>query len=317
VNAKDTGPAKPVATDWAAKGSAWLLFAAVAVAPVPFGSSDPVAVAFWCVVLGLALILAPVRALKFGQLVLIGLGGFVAAAYAFALHEQVAPHPWLPVAPHPIWNQASALLGDNVEPSVSIVRDAPYLTFGAPLLGLLSLATGLVVGADRNHARQLLVVVAWSGACLAVFGIVQHLVDPNMILWQAKRAYQGVLTATFINRNTAAVYFGSCSVIWLLFLSAQFRSIQSDGAVSWREAVDRFLSNPPTAMFVQLAMMFTCLTAMFMTGSQAGVILSLLALVVAFNLYFRRRIAAGTGLLMVFFGSGLVALVLLQFMGDA
>jgi O-antigen ligase len=69
-------------------------------------------------------------------------------------------------------------------------------------------------------------------------------------------------------------------------------------------------------MFVQLTMMFTCLAATFMTGSRAGVILSLLALVVAFNLYFRRRIAAGTGLLMIFFGSGLVALVLLQFMGE-
>ena len=137
-----------------------------------------------------------------------------------------------------------------------------------------------------------------------------------MILWREKRAYLGVLTSTFINRNTAAVYFGSCSVIWLLLLSARFRSFMADGAVGWREAADQFLSAPPRAIFVPLTMLVTCLCAMFMTGSRAGVILSLLALIVAFNLYFRRRLAAGGRSLMAFFGSGLAALILLQLLGE-
>jgi hypothetical protein len=53
-----------------------------------------------------------------------------------------------------------------------------------------------------------------------------------------------------------------------------------------------------------------------MTGSRAGVILSLLTLVVAFNLYFRRRLAAGSGSLVAFFGTGLAALILLQLLGE-
>jgi hypothetical protein len=42
----------------------------------------------------------------------------------------------------------------------------------------------------------------------------------------------------------------------------------------------------------------------------------LLALIVAFNLYFRRRLAAGSGFLVAFFGSGLVAVILLQLLGE-
>ena len=304
-------------TSWAARGSAWLLFSAVAGAPVPFGSGDPVVIAFWCFVLGLALILAPVNRLKFGHMALLALGAVLAAAYAFVLHEQVALHPWLSIAtPHPIWSEASAVLGEHVEASVSIARHTPYYALGTPMVALLSLATGLVVGTDRVHARQLLWVVAWSGACLAIFGIVQQLADPDMILWREKRAYLGVLTSTFINRNTAAVYFGSCSVIWLLLLSSRFDSFLAGGAVGWREAADRMLSRPLAAIFVPLTMLIVCLAAMFMTGSRAGVMLSLLALVVAFNLYFRRRLAAASGALIAFFGSGVAALVLLQFLGE-
>lgn len=302
-------------TDWAAKGSAWLLFAAVAGAPIPFGSSDPVVIAFWCCILGLALILAPVTTLKFRQIALLALGMAIAAAYAFVLHEQIALQPWLSIAtPHPIWSEASVILGEHFEPSVSIARYTPYYALGTPLVAFLSLATGLVVGTDRGHARQLLRVIAWSGACLAIFGIVQQLSDPDMILWREKRAYLGVLTSTFINRNTA--YFGTCSVVWLLLLSTQFRASLPDERLSWREAVDRSLTQPPAAIFVPLTMLITCLAAMFMTGSRAGVILSLLALVVAFNLYFRRRVAAGRASLTAFFGSGLVSLVLLQLLGE-
>jgi hypothetical protein len=98
-------------TDWAAKGSAWLLFAAVAGAPIPFGSSDPVVIAFWCCILGLALILAPVTTLKFRQIALLALGMAIAAAYAFVLHEQIALQPWLSIAtPVGLYSAVYALL---------------------------------------------------------------------------------------------------------------------------------------------------------------------------------------------------------------
>ena len=87
--------------------AAWLLFAAVASAPLPFGSSQLVTVAFWCVVLGACLVFAPVRSLTGGQLALAAVAGVVVAAYGLVLHEQLAVRHWLPGAnPNPIWKQA-------------------------------------------------------------------------------------------------------------------------------------------------------------------------------------------------------------------
>jgi hypothetical protein len=48
--------------------SAWLLFFAAAVAPLPFGSNEPILIPFWCAVLGVCLALAPVRFAGPGQI---------------------------------------------------------------------------------------------------------------------------------------------------------------------------------------------------------------------------------------------------------
>ena len=62
-------------------------------------------------------------------------------------------------------------------------------------------------------------------------------------------------------------------------------------------------------------MLFLCLAAMFMTGSRGAVVLSLLALVVAFTAFFRRNLPTRTGLITALAGGGAVALLLLQVMG--
>ena len=79
---------------WLEIAGSWLLFAAVALAPLPFGSDQPITIAFWCIVLGGCLaIVVPVRSLGAGQLALAALAGVVVAAYALVLHEQTGRAP--------------------------------------------------------------------------------------------------------------------------------------------------------------------------------------------------------------------------------
>jgi O-antigen ligase len=296
--------------------AAWILFAVVALAPLPFGSTDPTTIAFWCIVLGVALIAAPVRRLGTGHLALIGGAFVIVAAYALVLHEQLATRPWLPInTPHPLWREASEALGVPLEPSVSIARNQPYFALGAPLAAVLALLCGLTIGADRHRSKQLLWVIAWSGMAYALYGIIAYIVDPTKILWREKIAYQTVLTSTFINRNTAAPYFGTCAVIWLLLLSRSIRRRLPPGPIAWRRLPKQIFSNPPRQVTLAFSMLFVCLAAMFMTGSRAGVVLSLLALMLAFTLYFRRDLPRRTGVATALLACAAIALVLLQFMG--
>jgi O-antigen ligase len=297
--------------------AAWLLFAVVALAPLPFGSDQSVDVAFWCIVLGSCLALAAVvRPLRRFELTLFGLAGIAIASYALVLHEQLTEHPWFWGAiPHPIWREAEAALDSPLVPSVSIARNQAWFELGRPLVCVLAICCGFLIGANDGRARQLIKVIAWSGAVYAAYGILEYLIDPTHILWREREAYLGSVTGPFINRNTAAAYFGSCAVLWSLLFWERARLELPPGAFDWRDMSDRSLSAPSKKAVIAFSMFFLCLAALFMTGSRGGVVVSLLALVIAFAAFFRRNLPGRAGLAIALLGGGAFAVVLLQFMG--
>src|SRR5579872_2001029 len=154
----------------------WLLFAAVALAPLPFGSNQPVPIAFWCIVLGAAVVLTSksVDSLRPGQLALAALAAIVVAAYGLVLYEQLAEHPLIPAEPNPVWHDAEAALGVPLKATVAIAHSQPWLELGRPLVCLLALTGGFLVGVERERARRLVKVIAWSGAVYAAYAIPSY-----------------------------------------------------------------------------------------------------------------------------------------------
>jgi O-Antigen ligase len=293
----------------------FILLVAIAGAPLPFGSRDATTVALWCLLLGIGLLFASPRHMRGPHFAFLAGIGVVIAGYGLVLHEQLSPHPW--IAPfNPIWATASELLGKPIAPSASIVRDEPFYALGAPLAAILALALGLIVGTDRAGARLAMVGMAWAGTAYALYGIFSLFIDPTHILWREKTAYVGSLTGTFINRNTAGTYFGSCAVVWFVLLMESVRGRLPRGPVVWRKAPDYILRDAPLNLAIHFIGFFICLTALFMTSSRGGVIFSLLGLVIAFVLFFRRDLPRGKGLALAVLGAGAVALILLQFMGS-
>lgn len=294
--------------------SSLILFAAVAGAPLPFGSTDQSATAFWCIVLGFGVIVASPRVLRREHVPLLGLAAIVILAYAFVLHEQLAVRPWIAV-PHPLWREAAEGLGLPLAPSASIARNQPFFALGPPLANMLAVICSFIVCINRDRARQLLLVIAWSGLAYAVYGIAAYLIDPTHLLWREKEAYRDVLTSVFVNRNAAAVYFGSCAVLWLLLLSQYVRRYLQPAPMYWRSLPGRLLSETPRPVVLSFAMLLVCLAAMLMTNSRAGIVFSLVALVVAFGAYFYRDLPRRGGVVVALAIGGLIALIVLEMLG--
>jgi O-antigen ligase len=291
-----------------------MLFTTVALAPLLFGSTDPSSGALWCVVLGIGLIAASPQNFCKSRAIFLGLVAIIIAAYGIVLHEQLAAHPWF-ATPNPLWHQSSQVLGTPLQGSASIARNQPFFALGPPLAALLALVCSFVVCADQDRAHQLLKVIAWSGVGYAVFGIGSYWIDPTHILWREKEAYSTALTSTFVNRNTAAVYFGSSSVVWLLLLAQRLRRLLSRNEINFRTLLGRILSGTETKIATTFSMLLICLAAMFMTGSRAGIVLSLIVLFIAFVAFFRRDFSTKGNKLAAFAtGAGAIA-ILLQFMG--
>jgi hypothetical protein len=289
------------------RGSCTLFYLVVALAPLPLGSTEPAMVAIWCIVLGATVILASVLEIRPPQLVFIGLAAVLALMYGVVLHEQLSVHPWF-ASPHPIWKETAEQLQIPIEPSVSIARNQPLFAIGAPLAALLSFLSGLLVGANRGRAHQLINVIAWSGVVYAIYGVGFALVDPATGIFRVRPI---PLTSTFLNRNTAAVYFGACSAIWLLFLCERIRQ----RVLNERSNQDLTRINHEQLWLAQfvllLTMMVICLLATFMTGSRAGVSVSLLGFVVAVVGFLYRDLVSRRGVLVaVGAGCGLALLTL-------
>ncbi len=282
--------------------------------PLLFGSREATTIAAWCAFLGTGLIFASPKRLQNGHLLLLGGVAFVLLCFGFVLHEQLSDHPW--IAPfNPVWGQASEALGKQLVPSVSIIRGEPFFALGLPLANILALVLGLIVGVDSNRARRGVRVMAWAGAVYAIYGILALVFDPTEILWREKTAYVGSLTATFINRNTAAAYFGSCSAVWLVLLMTAIRRSLPRGPIEWKEVPYHLLRETRKEVLVRFVMLFVCLSAMFMTNSRGGVLVSLGVMIMTFMIYSGRYIARGLGFVIALTGGVAISLLLLQFLG--
>jgi O-antigen ligase len=293
--------------------SAGILYVALAGPPLLFGSREPTVVALWCALLGVGVIFASTRHLLSGHWVILAGVAFLALCFGFVLHEQLSDHPWI-AAFNPVWAKASEALGQQLTPSVSIVRGQPFFAIGAPLANMLALVLGLIVGADSERARRGIRVMAWAGVGYAVYGILALLLDPTEILWRAKTAYIGNLTSTFINRNTAAAYLGSCSAVWFVLLMAAIRRSLPHGPIEWKKVPGYILVDTRKDVLIRFGMLFVCLAAMFMTGSRGGVLLSLMVVILTFMIYFGRDLSR-KGVLFALLACVAMSLLLLHVLG--
>jgi O-antigen ligase len=295
------------------RASSLILYAAMALAPLPLGSTGPATISFWCIVLGVGVMLASLLELRKVQLAFIGLTAVLMVAYAVVLHEQLAAEPWL-AAVHPIWREASDLLGTQILPSASIARNQPLFAVGAPLAAMLCFLCSLIICADRIRARQLLKVIAWSGAAYAIYGIALSVFDPVTMTWRSRPV---VLTSTFVNRNTAAVYFGACSILWLLLVFERLRRHGPVAKMTWVAMPSGSWWKDLRDVLLPSTMMFVCLVATFMTNSKAGAILSLTSLVVAAGTYFFRDLRGRRSVLLVIAAGGGIALLAFQLLAGS
>ena len=291
--------------------AAAILYTALAAPPFLFGSRDPLTLAAWCALLGAGLIFAPTRRLQKEHLWLLAGIALLILCFGFVLHEQLSDHPW--IAPfNPIWQQSSEALGTQLAPSVSIVKGEPFFALGHPLANILALALGVIVGVDSGRARRGVRVMAWAGVAYAIYGIVAFAFDPNEILWREKTAYMGSLTATFINRNTAATYFGSCAAVWFVLLMAAIRKKLPRGPIEWKSLYRHVLQEARGDILVRFVLLFICLSAMFMTASRGGVLISLGIIIMSFMIYFGRDFPRRREIVIALLICAAISLVLLQ-----
>ncbi|MBT2826963.1 hypothetical protein, partial [Staphylococcus coagulans] len=114
------------------------------------------------------------------------------------------------------------------------------------------------------------------------YGLAALAFTPNMLLWAPKLAYQGSLTASFVNHNTAATFVGIGVILWasLAFRTAQSLNFSSLRILLLTPSYERIVFK----LILRAAAALICFFALLLTRSRGGLICSSLGLVVAIGL---------------------------------
>lgn len=261
----------------------------VSIAPLPYGSHDIGSVALWCAGLSIAVIFMPTRELRLSQGLVLATVYALLASIALVAFLQVEPERAGLHSSSP-WYIAADLSHMVPSAQISFRRFSPVFSIGPTLACVLALTIGVLLGTSPRRAYRTLYVVAWSGTAYAVYGIVSALIDPSLLLWRERSDYTGAVLGTFVNRNTAATYFGSCSVIWFMLICAdptdpERRHPPARPFADYVTQLVTITRQPKHA--AELVGFGACLSALFMTNSRAGVLCSLLGLSLVAAVWFR------------------------------
>jgi O-antigen ligase len=254
----------------------WLLLAAVLLAPLPLGSNRPLPASALAAAIGALLCawavgwlaaqsrpIVPIRRFR-PALVLFGL----AAAWAAAQAVPFTPS-WLH---HPYWREAHAVLD---VPAAGAISVNPPATWNR-LMGLLAYG-GIFWQLARTDARahQVLRALAVGGLLYAAYGLLE-----------AFNGDTGVVTSTFVNRNSYATHAGITLFCGLgLVLHALTRRAPA-GASLRRIALDA-LSRLDGPLAIGVMTSLVAGTALLLTQSR-GAFVALCAALVAFVWSLRR-----------------------------
>ena len=193
-------------------------------------------------------------------------------------------------SPDPAWADAALLLGTAPEPRISATLANPILALGPVALLAMAVLRSYSLCRDPAAADRLVKLIAWTGVIIAAYGILTVLLDARLILWRERTAYLNNVTGTFINRNTAGTYFGSCAVLWLLLCSRRVDRVWPDLSVRRVELVFRLTQRRMLPAYWTIATLLFMVGATAMSGSRAGLLSTLIALTAAILLRYRRHL---------------------------
>ncbi len=143
---------------------------------------------------------------------------------------------------------------------------------GPLLSSLLAFLLGVQLASTPARAWRLIglaavIAMLWTCLTLMLFAI-----DPRTLLWLPKRAYVDSLTGPFVNRNTAAVYFGIGLSCFIAIFRQHVRDIVRPPTLARAGA-----ARSSAVSLAAAAGILVLVVAIMLTRSRAGILLALLS----------------------------------------
>ncbi len=181
---------------------------------------------------------------------------------------------WTPLAwHHPLWIEAAPLTGQSPsDGAISIDPSAAQESLTRVLSYVVFFLLALFAGRDGARAKLMLRVFVGTACFYAVYGLLDHWLGIERVLWFPKTMYEGFVTGPFINKNSFATYTGLAFLASLALLWQQMKHRFGMGGTNFSWGIrfvtfctglkrkDLFVFLPPVLLFC----------ALVLSGSRAG-----------------------------------------------
>lgn len=218
--------------------------------------------------------------LRLASLVL-GLG--VVGWTAYQIH-------WDPsgAAVHSVWRHLAEEFGESGGVRATMRMEAVW-SLPVALIPFAAFAAAIPIFRDSGSVRQFWGVVSTIGAIFAIYGALQLSLFPTWHFGERK-FYLDNLTGFYVNRNVAAAFLSMASLATLLLLEEEAPRNDPNHLRRLMLGRTRFQSRDRRLLLLVVAF-FVQITALFLTGSRAGVAFG--AGGIAIFLYLRRKAFVG------------------------
>lgn len=204
------------------QGLFWFLMLIVAVTPLPFGSDQQWSSSLLGALTGVLLVFWAMSAWRDRSLVRLRSQRVRVQVWVFGLVilwyflqvSALTPESWH----NPIWGEVNRALDLDVGGRIAIAPDIALRSIMRILAYAGVFWVTLHFCRQEVYARRTLWVIAVCGFCYAVYGLIIHLGDYNMVVWREKWTFLHSLTSTFVYRATYATYAGLGIVVSLALL---------------------------------------------------------------------------------------------------
>lgn len=169
---------------------------------------------------------------------------------------------------HPIWSTAGDLIGIKGG-AISVAPGETITALPSLLVPFVVFINALILHQSDEAALALWRRLAMLGGIIAIFSLVQYHFFPETLLFFEKEHYLDSLTATFVNRNTAATFLGTALLLLAGLLAASARKVQGSAGAGGRAYL--------AALVLSL---LAVSAALFLTKSRAGIASTFIAALV-------------------------------------
>ncbi len=259
----------------------WALIVIVAIAPLPLGSNRPLGWSLLALEVGLLMVAWSIHHLWTAQPLPVAIRRIRTPLLLFTLAcawvlVQLIPNIPFGLA-HPAWQEVNTFFGSDIPERITIDPDRTVTTLMRWLTyaGVFWLA--LQLGRERTSAQTALRAFAVVAAAYALYGLIALFAAGDTLLAYEKWTSKGSVTSTFVNRNSYATFAGLGVIAAVAQILGALRP-RRDGAVLWRRQVVDFLSHSIASSAFAYLWFFLSATALLLTGSRAGALSTLAAL---------------------------------------